>query len=209
MAGQGKPRLAVHGGTPVHQAIWKDDPFHHSAELRALERVLAGPRLPLARGQWCVAEAGHARRASSATTGHDAGIARRRRPGTGRGSCSARCDRAGGHPRSTGESQGNPRHHWPPSNDAGDLRTRRATRRFGCHSARSWRKRDRQRACCLSDPSQQPSASRVLRQGQLRGSVGEPTRIRVVRAREGCLHRRPVRQGRSLRTRSSGHDFPR
>ncbi|MBT3345606.1 MAG: DegT/DnrJ/EryC1/StrS family aminotransferase [Gemmatimonadetes bacterium] len=47
--------LAIHGGTPVHTSPWRDGPFHYGSELKALEKVLAGPKLPLARGKWVMA----------------------------------------------------------------------------------------------------------------------------------------------------------
>jgi dTDP-4-amino-4,6-dideoxygalactose transaminase len=50
-----RQQLAVNGGPPLHAKAWRDGPFHHAAELRALERVLSGPRLPLARGRWVMA----------------------------------------------------------------------------------------------------------------------------------------------------------
>ncbi len=51
--------LAIDGGTPMHRAPWRDGPFHHSAELRVLEKVLSGPKLPLARGKWVMAYRQH------------------------------------------------------------------------------------------------------------------------------------------------------
>ena len=47
--------LAINGGKPVNAKPWRDGPFHFKAELEALERVLSGPQLPLARGKWVMA----------------------------------------------------------------------------------------------------------------------------------------------------------
>ena len=46
-----KSALAIHGGKPLYTKPWRSGNFHFGAELRALERVLAGPALPLARGK--------------------------------------------------------------------------------------------------------------------------------------------------------------
>jgi hypothetical protein len=51
--------LAIDGGTPAHKTPWRDGPFHHSTELRVLEKVLSGPKLPLARGKWVMAYRQH------------------------------------------------------------------------------------------------------------------------------------------------------
>ncbi len=47
--------LAIHGGPPLHDKPWRDGPYHYRAELKALEKVLSGPKLPLARGKWVMA----------------------------------------------------------------------------------------------------------------------------------------------------------
>jgi len=47
--------LAVNGGQPLHTKPWRQGPFHFRTELETLERVLAGPQLPLARGKWVMA----------------------------------------------------------------------------------------------------------------------------------------------------------
>ena len=54
-----KQDLAIHGGNPLHTRPWRDGPFHYKAELKALEKVLSGPRLPLARGKWVMAYRRH------------------------------------------------------------------------------------------------------------------------------------------------------
>ncbi len=46
-----KTDLAMYGGRPVHSRPWRSGPFHFSAEIEALKKVLSGPALPLARGQ--------------------------------------------------------------------------------------------------------------------------------------------------------------
>ena len=46
-----KSALAIHGGKPLYTKPWRSGNFHFGAELSALERVLAGPALPLARGK--------------------------------------------------------------------------------------------------------------------------------------------------------------
>ncbi len=43
--------LAIHGGRPVHSRPWRTGPFHFSAEIEALKKLLSGPALPLARGK--------------------------------------------------------------------------------------------------------------------------------------------------------------
>lgn len=43
--------LAINGGRPVHAKPWRTGPFHFRAELAALEKLLSGPALPLARGK--------------------------------------------------------------------------------------------------------------------------------------------------------------
>ena len=50
-----KSDLAIHGGKPLYTKPWRSGDFHFGAELRALERVLAGPALPLARGKQVMA----------------------------------------------------------------------------------------------------------------------------------------------------------
>jgi len=50
-----KSNLAVNGGTPAYGKPWRDGPFHFRTELKELERVLAEPKLPLARGKWVMA----------------------------------------------------------------------------------------------------------------------------------------------------------
>jgi len=42
--------LAINGGKPTHTKPWRTGPFHIPEELRILEKVLAGPALPMARG---------------------------------------------------------------------------------------------------------------------------------------------------------------
>jgi dTDP-4-amino-4,6-dideoxygalactose transaminase len=42
--------LAIEGGRPVHTRPWRTGSFHLADELRALEKLLAGPALPMARG---------------------------------------------------------------------------------------------------------------------------------------------------------------
>ena len=42
--------LAIHGGKPVHSRPWRTGPFHFAAEVAALQKLLAGPALPMARG---------------------------------------------------------------------------------------------------------------------------------------------------------------
>jgi len=51
----GAKELAINGGKPVNAKPWRDGPFHFKVELEALERVLSGPQLPLARGKWVMA----------------------------------------------------------------------------------------------------------------------------------------------------------
>ncbi len=46
-----KSGLAIDGGKPLYTKPWRTGDFHFGAELRALEKVLAGPALPLARGK--------------------------------------------------------------------------------------------------------------------------------------------------------------
>ena len=43
--------LAVDGGKPVHTQKWRTGAFHFAEELAALEELLSGPALPLARGR--------------------------------------------------------------------------------------------------------------------------------------------------------------
>jgi dTDP-4-amino-4,6-dideoxygalactose transaminase len=43
--------LALHGGRPVHTRPWRTGSFHFAEELAALEELLSGPALPLARGR--------------------------------------------------------------------------------------------------------------------------------------------------------------
>ena len=43
-------KLAVNGGTPVRKKPWSAGPFHFKEESAALQKLLAGPALPLARG---------------------------------------------------------------------------------------------------------------------------------------------------------------
>ncbi len=43
--------LAANGGKPVHTRPWRTGNFHFAEELAALEELLAGPALPLARGR--------------------------------------------------------------------------------------------------------------------------------------------------------------
>ena len=47
--------LAINGGKPAYTKTWRDGPFHFRSELKELERVLAEPKLPLARGKWVMA----------------------------------------------------------------------------------------------------------------------------------------------------------
>ena len=49
--GPKKSDLAINGGKPVHSKPWGDGPFHFSAEISALKKLLSGPALPLARGK--------------------------------------------------------------------------------------------------------------------------------------------------------------
>ena len=42
--------LAYHGGPQSHTKAWRSGPFHVGAELKALEKLLHGPALPMARG---------------------------------------------------------------------------------------------------------------------------------------------------------------
>lgn len=42
--------LAINGGKPLHTRPWHTGPFHSRAEIRALEKLLSGPALPMARG---------------------------------------------------------------------------------------------------------------------------------------------------------------
>ncbi|MBT4500409.1 MAG: hypothetical protein HOC74_21960, partial [Gemmatimonadetes bacterium] len=42
--------LAINGGKPVHTKPWRDGDFHIPQELKALEKLLSGPALPMARG---------------------------------------------------------------------------------------------------------------------------------------------------------------
>ncbi|MEW6755355.1 MAG: DegT/DnrJ/EryC1/StrS family aminotransferase [Candidatus Latescibacterota bacterium] len=42
--------LAINGGRPVHARPWRTGPFHLRDEIRALEALLSGPALPMARG---------------------------------------------------------------------------------------------------------------------------------------------------------------
>ena len=42
--------LAIHGGKPVHNESWRTGPAHSKAEVAALQKLLSGPALPLARG---------------------------------------------------------------------------------------------------------------------------------------------------------------
>lgn len=46
-----KSDLAVNGGKPVYTKPWRTGPFHFSAEISALKKLLSGPALPLARGK--------------------------------------------------------------------------------------------------------------------------------------------------------------
>lgn len=43
--------LAINGGKPVHTRPWRTGAFHFGEELAALEELLSGPALPLARGR--------------------------------------------------------------------------------------------------------------------------------------------------------------
>ena len=45
-----KSDLAINGGKPVHARPWRDGDFHVREEIRALEKLLEGPALPMARG---------------------------------------------------------------------------------------------------------------------------------------------------------------
>ena len=49
--GSRKSDLAIHGGRPVYRKPWRSGAFHFREELAALEKLLAGPALPLARGK--------------------------------------------------------------------------------------------------------------------------------------------------------------
>ncbi len=42
--------LAVNGGKPLHRRPWRTGAFHIRAEIQALEKLLSGPALPMARG---------------------------------------------------------------------------------------------------------------------------------------------------------------
>jgi DNA-binding NtrC family response regulator len=61
------------------------------------------------------------------------------------------------------------------------------------------RKRDRQGIDSACDPLQQPAQRPALRSGRLHIPQREPARKRIVRAREGLVHRRRVEQERSVR----------
>ena len=50
-----KSDLAIHGGKPVHTKPWRTGAFHFKAEIAALEKLLSGPALPLARGKGVMA----------------------------------------------------------------------------------------------------------------------------------------------------------
>ena len=45
-----KSDLAINGGKPVHAKPWRTGPFHIPQEIAALQKLLSGPALPMARG---------------------------------------------------------------------------------------------------------------------------------------------------------------